>query len=97
MELIRRLKKNQLVIDCINENNLPETRELSLFTLEEDAINKYLVLISNMMDTMAYDQAEYYLELLYHKYEVEKYEIGDLERLEFLKIYGLTSIYDGKL
>ena len=94
MDLIQMLKKNQLVIDCINENNLPETRELSIFTLEEEAINRYLVLISNMMDTLAYDQAEYYLELLYHKYEVEKYEIGDLERLEFLKIYGLTSVYN---
>lgn len=94
MELIQLLKKNRLVIDCVNENNLPETKELLLFTLEEEAVNEYLLLISNMMDTLAYDQAEYYLELLYHKYEVEKYEIGDQERLEFLRIYGLTSVYN---
>ncbi len=96
-KLIQLMKRNHLVIDCNNENSLPETKELALFKLDEDAVNEYLIAISNMMDTLAYDQAEYYSELLYHKYEVEKYEIGDQERLEFLRIYGLTSVYNYNL
>ncbi len=94
MELIQLLKKDQLILDCTNENNLPETKELAMFNLNEDAIGEYLVSVNNMVNTLAYDQAEYYLELLYHKYEVEKYEISDQERLDFLVLYGLTSVYN---
>lgn len=97
VEMIRLFQKNQLVIDCNYENNLPETKELVLFTLDETAIREYIILIKNMIDTLAYDQAEYYLQILYHKYEVEKYEIEDRERIEFLTLYGLTSVYNGNM
>lgn len=54
----------------------------------------YLVLINNMIQTVAIKQAMYYLRSIYNKITTEKVNISAKSRAQFFSLYAMASIYD---
>lgn len=88
------MQKNTLlgiVMDgVLEEKESVKKKEKSLVfknTLEE------LVQIENMLNTLAIEQAEYYIELIYQNVEVDKAYVSEDYRMKMLTLYASASIY----
>ena len=55
---------------------------------------EYLVMINNMIKTVAIKQAMYYLKILYNKISTEKVNISAKNMAKFYILYALASLYD---
>ena len=55
---------------------------------------EYLVMINNMVQTVAIKQAMYYLKILYNKISTEKVNVSAKNRAKFFVLYALASLYD---
>ena len=63
------------------------------FHFHSKNIDEYLRKLNNMLYTMDFEQAHYYLAILYKKLEMEKMLIEDDVCFEIYKIYARISIY----
>lgn len=55
----------------------------------------YILMIHNLVHTLAIEQANYYLDILYHKLEVEHSFVAKELKEKILYLYSLTTIYLG--
>lgn len=55
----------------------------------------YIPMLQNMVHTLAIEQANYYLDILYHKLEVEHSFVAKEIKEQILYLYSLTTIYLG--
>lgn len=63
------------------------------FHFENSRIDEYLVKLNNMYFLLDFEQAEYYLSIIYHKIEVEKLSVSEDNIFEFYILYAKISIY----
>ena len=63
------------------------------FRFHSSDIEEYLCKLNNMLYTLDFEQAHYYLGILYKKLEMEKMLIQDYVCFEIYKIYARISIY----
>ncbi len=54
----------------------------------------YLMMINNMIQTVAIKQSMYYLKILYNKITTEKVSISAKNRAKFFTLYAMASLYD---
>ncbi|MBD5544855.1 MAG: diguanylate cyclase [Lachnospiraceae bacterium] len=55
----------------------------------------YIPMLHNMVHTLAIEQANYYLDILYHKLEVEHSIVAKELKEQILYLYSLTAVYLG--
>ncbi len=55
---------------------------------------EYLIMINNMIQTVAIKQAMYYLKILYNKISTEKVNISSKNKAKFYILYALASLYN---
>ena len=63
------------------------------FRFENSAIEEYLIQLYNMYYLLDYEQAQYYLSLIYHKIEVEKLSVDADSVFKFYMLYAEISLY----
>ena len=67
-----------------------ETKEPLEFIHER--IPEYIDKLRNMCDFLAFGQADYYLDMIYHKMEVEMVNIGIEDKFNFLQIHAYVAM-----
>lgn len=77
------------VQDVQTDINISESFEPYMNDFQE-----YLILINNMIQTVAIKQAIYYLKILYNKISTEKVAISAKNRAYFYILYATASLYD---
>ncbi len=77
------------VQDAQADNNISESFDPVMAEFQN-----YLVLINNMVQTVAIPQAIYYLRILYNKITTEKVTITAKNRAKFFTLYASASLYD---
>lgn len=65
------------------------------FSPQTLSIPGYIPIIHNMVHTLAIEQANYYLDILYHKLEVEHSFVAKEIKDQIIYLYSLTTIYLG--
>ena len=75
--------------------NKRETK--SSLDFAHDKMDQYISKLRNMVELLALDQADYYLNIIYHKIEVEKINISIDYKFRFLKIYTYVAMSLDKL
>lgn len=58
-------------------------------------MDAYIKKISNMIETLAMEQAHYYLSILYHKFEVEELAVTPAKKFKILESYARVCVYQG--
>lgn len=66
------------------------------FLFDSQHISEYCVQLINMYHTLALSQADYYLDIIYRKLEVEKIYILPEYRFALLELYAQTALYQDK-
>lgn len=67
--------------------------ESSYFHFESSSIYEYLVKLNNMYYLLDFEQAQYYLAIIYRKIEVEKVSIHEDSVFDFFMLYAMISVY----
>ncbi|MBQ4529973.1 MAG: GGDEF domain-containing protein [Lachnospiraceae bacterium] len=92
-QYIKRLE----ILRCIADASLFQTtlsqENGGVFLFDAKNINDYIIKLNNMFHTLEFDQASYYLNIIYKKLEMERLSIKDEDRFEIIKIYARISIY----
>lgn len=92
-QYIKRLESKDSIIDA-SLFNVPLAQESSgLFRFYAEYIDDYIVKLNNMFQMLEFEQASYYLGIIYRKLELEQLSINDVDRFEIIKIYARISIY----
>lgn len=84
------LVENDCVIDWTLDSMILHNDINPGFEFDGKKIAEYNVKLGNMMNFLTMDQAEYYLDILYHKYEVEKVNITPEDKFRLLCFYAKT-------
>ncbi len=74
------------------EDNSKNEKEIVSLEFDETEMEATMVKIKNMCDLLALNQASDYLGFLYHKYEVEKYDISNDLKFKLYKLYTKNCI-----
>ena len=87
-------KKNHLIDWGTTERQQTITPTIQ-FTPQPLSFPGYISMIHNMVHTLAVEQANYYLGILYHKLEVERSFVVKELKDQILYLYSLTTLYSG--
>lgn len=66
------------------------------FDFDGKKMEEYDTKLNNMICFLTLDQAEYYQDILYHKFEVEEVHISTESKFRFLSLYAKTVLYRQK-
>lgn len=92
-QYMKRLESKNSIIDA-SLFNVPLVQGNSgLFRFHAEYIDDYIVKLNNMFQMFEFEQAAYYLGIIYKKLEMERLSINDVERFEIIKLYARISIY----
>lgn len=87
-----KLEDYSCIVDSEGEEIKVE-EEHSHFHFESGSIEEYLVKLHNMYYLLDYEQAQYYLSIIYHKIEVEKLAVAEDSIFKFYILYAMISMY----
>lgn len=90
-ELIAKFTKMDVVIDWIGKSSI--RNYCSEFTFTQYSVNTYINKINNMFNLLAFEQAEYYLEIIYKKLEIEKLNLSIDQKLSIYDLYAKIEIF----
>lgn len=92
-QYIKRLEIRNSIIDA-SLFNVPLSQESGgIFRFHSKDIEKYIIRLNNMFQTFEFEQAFYYLGIIYKKLQLERLSIADEKRFEIIEIYAKISIY----
>lgn len=91
--LLEKFDEHDCVIDW-TLNTIPLDSDYhSVFKFDNNKIAEYCKKVNNMYQMLAFEQAAYYLEILYHKFEIEKVHVVSEYKFSFLEMYAQISMY----
>ena len=92
---IKRLENLNCIVDGSDLNKTVLMEPGVGFRFERNNIDEYIRKLKNMFYMLEFEQAAYYLSIIYKKLELEVFSDNELsvERFEILKIYAKVCIY----
>lgn len=92
-KLVEKLEDNNCIVAGGGLDEIRMEEANNYFRFENSCINEYLIKLNNMYYLLDFEQAEYYLSIIYHKIEVEKLSVDEDSVFGFYKLYAKISIY----
>lgn len=92
-QYIKRLESRNCIIDASLFNEPLSQESGGIFRFHGEDINDYITKLNNMFHTLEFEQASYYLGIIYKKLELECFSVDDEKRFEIIEIYAKISIY----
>ncbi|MDE6314221.1 MAG: GGDEF domain-containing protein [Lachnospiraceae bacterium] len=90
-------EKRLEIMNCIVDGSMFNTPVLkdtaATFHFHLERFSEYITKLNNMFHMLEFEQANYYLGIIYKNMEMEHIVIDDVERFEILKTYAKISIY----
>ena len=86
-------ESKDMLLDIMDEEISEVYRQKNQFCYSNNNIETYYVQLANMYHFMCYEQAEHYLGIIYHKFEVEHVDIDIEKEFNFLELYATVAMY----
>ena len=86
--LIEKFDSHDCIIDWTWDSNSTMNEGHASFAFNPKNISDYFMKLNNMYNMLTLDQAIYYLDIMYHKFEVEKLYLLPKYKFVFLEIYA---------
>lgn len=91
--MIDYIDSNNMIVDwSLQDGHASESERVELFDPIPKDINPYVRLINNMVSCVMIGQANYYLEQIHNKFEIEKITIPLKDKLSYLKLYSIVAL-----
>ena len=92
--LVRKVEEFNYMLDWNVQDVQTDKNRSESFDPVMNSFNDYIVLINNMIQTVAIKQAVYYLKILYNKINTEKVNISAKNKAKFYVLYATASLYE---
>ncbi len=89
-----KLDESDYIIKCDDEESGMDDDITEGFEPDILEINTYIKKINDMIYTLAFRQADYYLEIIYHAIEINKMDVGKKTRIRILLMYAAVAVYN---
>lgn len=90
--MVSKLESSDSIVEWVLNTTI-ETRETKgPLDFSHEKIPEYMDKFKNMCNLLAFKQADYYLDMIYHKIEVEKVNIDIDEKFNFLRYYAYVAM-----
>lgn len=91
--MIDYIDSHNMIVDwSLQDGHASESERVELFDPVPKDLNTYIRLINNMVSCVMIGQANYYLEQIHNKFEVEKITIPLKDKLSYLKLYSTVAL-----
>lgn len=91
--LVEYLETHDLMLDIMGEAKEVESAYHSRFKYSNHELEEYYTTLTNLYYFMCYEQAEHYLNIIYHKFEVEKIKVTAENKFKFLMLYATNTMF----
>lgn len=96
-EMIRIAEKENYIVECGVEDNVQHTSVTKNIVIDVDDIDEYLLHIKNLIISVAWSEAEYYMEMVYNKIINEQLDVSEEDKMRILELYAGVAILRNKL
>lgn len=90
---VEQLEDFSCIMDGSASDEIEVEEEGSYFYYESEETYEYLVKLNNMYYMLDFEQAQYYLAIIYRKIEVEKLSIHEDSVFDFFMLYAMISVH----
>lgn len=94
--LLAKFDAHDCIIDWTFSSAAYESETNTIFKFNNHDLAEYYTQLNNMYHLLALDQATFYLDILYHKFEVEKVYIVPEYKFKFLELYAKIAMCQDK-
>lgn len=94
--LIAKFEEHDSIIDWTLNTGYLKNDVNSAFKFNQTKLADYYKKLNNMYYLLVFDQADYYLDILYHKFEVEKVYVAQKYKFIFLELNAKVSMFQDK-
>lgn len=91
-KLLAKLESSDSIVEWVFNTTIKERETKAPLEFAHEKIPEYVKKFRNMCNFLAFKQADYYLEMIYHKIEVEKININIDDKFNFLRIYAYVAM-----
>lgn len=92
--LVNQIEEHNLMLDWNMQDSQASTDIVESFEPIISEFSAYLMLINNMVYTLATKQAIYYLEIIYNKVITEKRNISTKNKIKYYILYAIASLHE---
>ncbi len=93
-KLVEQIEQLNCMLDWYMQDPQTETNILESFEPTLQNFQSYLLLINNMIETLATKQALYYLGIIHNKFIIEKTNISVKNKFRFFFLYAVASLQE---
>lgn len=96
-EMVHTVEEQNLgMVIKVTEAERPQVKEILYFKPEPGVVDTYIRNIHTMLETLAVEQAIYYLDEITYKFKHEKEEIAQDKKISLDELYAFAYLYTGK-
>lgn len=95
-KMVSKLESSDSIVEWVFNTTIDIRDTKGPLEFEYQKVPEYINKFINMCKLLAFKQADYYLDIIYHKMEVEKINIAIDDKFNLLRIYGYVAMNLGK-
>lgn len=90
--MVSKLESSDSIVEWVFNTTIDVRAANEPFKFSHHKVPEYINKFINMCNLLAFKQADYYLDMIYHKIEVEKINIDAEDKFNFLRIYAYVAM-----
>ena len=90
--MVSKLESSDSIVEWVFNTTIEERETKGTLEFDHERIPEYIVKLKNLCNFLAFRQADYYLDMIYHKIEVEKISIPIDDKFNFLRFYAYVAM-----
>lgn len=96
-QMIKISERENYIIECGMEDQVQHSMTNKPFFIDVEELDTYLVTINNLLQSVAWSEAEFYINLVYNKIILEKVDLPDEKKQEIYFLCANIAIVNNKL
>ena len=90
--MVAKLESSDSIVEWVFNTTIATRETKGPLEFSHDKVPEYINKFKNLCIFLAFDQADYYLDMIYHKIEVEKINIDINAKFNFLRFYAYVAM-----
>ena len=91
-KMVSKLESSDSIVEWVFNTTIEERETKGPFEFDHEKVDEYVVKFRNLCNLLAFKQADYYLDMIYHKIEVEKVNVSLDDKFHFLRIFAYVAM-----
>ena len=92
-KMVSKLESLDSIVEWVFNTTIDIRETNEPFKFDQKKIPEYIDKFKNLCILLAFEQADYYLDMIYHKIEVEKVSIDAKSKFTFLRFYAYVAMH----